>query len=121
MQIFSVYFCICLKDNQQKCKYFLHDFRSSCIFRFYFKNIFSIKINTKERCLIVSSSTKYDIFKNSILLDALKMTGYNLYGQLIYDTRVPKTVTEDKLEILFYKMRRILGKNDLVSKSFFFK
>ena len=47
------------------------------------------------------------------------MTGYNLYGQLIYDTRVPKTVTEDKLEILFYKMRRILGKNDLVSKNFF--
>ena len=63
----------------------------------------------------MSSSTKYDIFKNSVLLDAIKMTGYNLFGQLVYDTRVPKSELEDKLEMLFVKMRRLLSKNDLVS------
>ena len=63
----------------------------------------------------MSSSTKYDIFKNPILLDAIKMTGYSLHGQLVYDTRAPKSETDDKLEMLFVKIRRLLGKIDLVS------
>lgn len=43
------------------------------------------------------------------------MTGYSLHGQLVYDTRAQKSETDDKLEMLFLKMRRLLGENDLVS------
>ena len=42
------------------------------------------------------------------------MTGYNLLGQLVYDQEAVKPEIEDKLEVLFNKMRHLLYRNDMV-------
>ena len=56
----------------------------------------------------------YDIFKNEIIQDGVSKAGYILIGQIIYDMQTKKAY-EDKLEVLFNKMRMVLNKSDAVS------
>ena len=63
--------------------------------------------------MIISSKSNYDIFKSQILRDAMKKTGYKFEGQHVYDLRNRQQI-DDKLEILFNKIYKILMKNDMV-------
>jgi hypothetical protein len=56
----------------------------------------------------------YDIFKNEIIQDGVSKAGYILIGQIIYDMQTKKAY-DDKLEVLFNKMRMVLNKSDAVS------
>jgi hypothetical protein len=58
--------------------------------------------------------TNYDVFKNAVILESATKTGYNLVGQIVYNMEGKKAY-EDKLEVLFNRMRILLNQNDAVS------
>ncbi len=104
MQVHAVYICIRISSDPEDSKFFVSSK----------KKVRKFKINSfkKARKIIVTSSSNYDIYRSSLLWKSIKKSGYKLVGQQVFDFN--KKSSDDKLEILFENIFRILNTNDLM-------